>query len=112
MEKVKYESGKYSRLIGKGKTKKEAIANLEFKKLQKDIKDSFNKFTSQELNAVAKALESHLGNDEAYFKKCLEMGDIDNRLLGYKSDDAVWNTITRLFSLSDMVKKIEDKNNV
>tara|TARA_R100001594_G_scaffold4883_2_gene16127 strand:+ start:1095 stop:1433 length:339 start_codon:yes stop_codon:yes gene_type:complete len=110
MFRVKYESGKYSRLIGKGKTEEEAVANLESKKLQKGIKDSFNEFTAQELNAVARALECHLGNDEVYLKECLESGDMDNELLGYKSEDAIWNTILRLYRLSDMVKKLEEDN--
>ena len=108
---AKYKSGKYSRLVGKGKTREEAVKNLEYKKLQKDIKDSFNKFTAQELNAVARALECRF-DDEDYFKECLERGDINNELLGYKSVDTVWNTITRLYTLSDMVKKLEEKNNV
>jgi len=106
MKTVKYESGKYSRLVGKGKTREEAIANLESKKLQKQKKDYLNQFTSQEINALYSALECSICNEEEFneYVAC-------DSAFGYKSYQAMEDTLTRLNKLSLILEKIEGNKN-
>ena len=107
MEKVKYESGKYSRLVGKGKTREQAIANLESKKLQKQKKDYLNQFTSQEINALYCALECSICNKEEFNEYV-----VCDSAFGYKSYQDMRDTLTRLDRLSVILEKIEGNKNV
>ena len=107
MEKVKYRSGKYSRLVGKGKTREQAIANLESKKLQKQKKDYFNQFTSQEINALYSVLECSICNEQEFNEYV-----VCDSAFGYKTYQDMQNTLIRLIRLSEILEKLEEKNNV
>ncbi len=107
MFKMQYKSGKYSRLVGKGKTREQAIANLESKKLQKQKKDYFNEFTAQEISALYAALECSICNEEEFneYASCSDAW-------GYKTYQDMQNTSIRLIRLSEILEKLEEKNNV
>jgi len=107
MKTVKYESGKYSRLVGKGKTREEAIANLESKKLQKQKKDYLNQFTSQEINALYSALECAICNEEEFNNEFALLSSV----WGYKTYQAIEDTLIRLHRLSVILEKIEGNKN-
>ena len=106
MFKMQYKSGKYSRLVGKGKTREEAITNLESKKLQKQKKDYLNQFTSQEINALYSALECSICNEEEFSENA-----VCDSAFGYKSYQDMQDTLTRLVRLSVILEKIEGNKN-
>lgn len=106
MFKVKYPSGKYSRLVGTGKTKEQAMANLKSKKLQKQKSDLLNSLSMQELESLFGTLECSICNEEEFEDYCAA-----DSTWGFKTYKDVENLATKLLSIIRVIQKIEgDKN--
>jgi len=106
MYKKKYRTGKYSRLVGTGKTEEQAIANLQLKTFQKKKRDLLNSLSIQELNALCSMLECSICNEEEFDEYCVA-GDA----WGFKSYKDILDLERKLYSIAMVTEKIEgDKN--
>jgi vacuolar-type H+-ATPase subunit B/Vma2 len=106
MYKKKYRSGKYSRLVGTGKTEEQAIANLQLKTFQKKKRDLLNSLSIQELNALCSMLECSICNEEEFDEYCVA-GDV----WGFKTYKDTLDLERKLYSIAKLKEKIEgDKN--
>tara|TARA_R100000426_G_scaffold52490_2_gene38050 strand:- start:767 stop:1093 length:327 start_codon:yes stop_codon:yes gene_type:complete len=95
MKKVKYESGKYSRLVGKGKTREEAIENLKYKINKKDRTDLLNSLTLKEVNALFRSLECMVVSKEDFN----EFKQAEGEVLGFTSYEEIDNLSSKLLNL-------------
>nr|BAR28559.1 hypothetical protein [uncultured Mediterranean phage uvMED]BAR29176.1 hypothetical protein [uncultured Mediterranean phage uvMED]BAR29181.1 hypothetical protein [uncultured Mediterranean phage uvMED] len=96
MFKVKYESGKYSRLVGKGKTREEACENLRHKVNKKNKTELLNSITLKEVDGLYRALECMTVSKDEFDEYKQAEGD----LLGFKSYEEVDNLIHKLQKLN------------
>ena len=95
MKKVKYESGKYSRLVGKGKTREEAIENLKSKINKKDKTDLLNSLTLTEVDALFRSLECMVVSKEEFD----ELKPAEDEVLGFTSYEEIDNLTSKLLKL-------------
>tara|TARA_R100000231_G_scaffold46371_1_gene39813 strand:- start:543 stop:857 length:315 start_codon:yes stop_codon:yes gene_type:complete len=104
MFKVKYKSGKYSRLVGKGDTREEAVNNLKFKKNQKTLRDIFASLSVQEIDAISSCIECSICSKEDfdYYKD-------DGTFHGFTSYEQVENIISKLRKAATIIEDLEGK---
>ncbi len=95
MKKVKYKSGKYSRLVGKGKTREEAIENLKFKINKKDKTDLLNSLTLKEVDGLYRALDCMVVSKEEFD----EFKQAEGEVLGFTSYEEIDNLVSKLLKL-------------
>tara|TARA_Y100001973_G_C4972920_1_gene220480 strand:+ start:231 stop:545 length:315 start_codon:yes stop_codon:yes gene_type:complete len=104
MFKVKYESGKYSRLVGKGDTREEAVNNLKLKINQKTLKDIFASISVQEIDAITSCIDCSICSKEDF-----DFYKDDGSFHGFTSYDQVENIVSKLRKAARIIEDLEGK---
>lgn len=99
MFKVKCKSNKYSRLVGKGKTREEAIKNLKSKVNKKDKTELLNSITLKEVDGLYKSLECMVVSKEEF----AEFKQADGNVLGFTSYEEIDNLLSKLLKLNQLL---------
>ena len=106
MFKVKYESGKYSRLVGKGDTREEAVNNLKFKKNQKTLRDIFASLSVQEIDGIISCLDCSNCSKEDFDEYC---DKDDGTYHGFSSYEQFKNLFSKMCKASRILEDSEGK---
>lgn len=106
MFKVKYESGKYSKLVGKGDTREEAVNNLKFKKNQKNLRDIFASLSVQEIDGIISCLDCSICSKED-FDECSDKDD--GTYHGFSSYEQFTNLFSKMCKASRILEDMDGK---